>query len=446
PRLDPDPEIAGANRGFRAIHRTLQGLVIDRLLRDLGPDAHAPHPGAEGKRGHHLSDGADLDRIVGPHSDTQRGQAPAAAVDDIGPNSTGGDRQTVLREDHRHRADLEGVQTFRGPRFVQRDRHRVPLRRDDDHVEVGEVVRRAVRVVDRFDSCGTPFPSREEAFQVPLADGVRIHARPRLAGEPVRRQADQDLLGPALEGGAQQRLVALVQDVERPSEDDPHRRPIRSARYKRAHGDRRPSWIAIRSEYTANAVWRRPGSRSTIWNSFSMFVRTTSELEVPLTENNGWSGPIASSDTEALTVRPSRHPRASCFTRFPSATASRTASGAKDEMPCRGTRSGRTWPPISTLQRRHALTVASHPSRSIDGSVSANPIRRAASTPSASVRPASISERTRFVVLFRMPSKDSTRAPRSASWNRLNTGAPSITVPSYRNPTRFLRASSRSSR
>src|SRR5438093_1273839 len=31
-----------------------------------------------------------------------------------------------------------------------------------------------------------------------------------------------------------------------------------------------------------------------------MFVRTTSELEVPLTENNGWSGPIASSDTERL--------------------------------------------------------------------------------------------------------------------------------------------------
>src|SRR3989441_7161761 len=255
--------------------------------------------------------------------------------------------------------------------------------RHDDHVEMGEVVRRAVWIVDRLDLRRTPLSRGQETLEIPLAGGVRIHAAPRLAGEPVRRQADQHALRPAFERGAQERFVALVQDVERPSEDDPHRRPIRSARYKRAHGDRRPSWIAIRSEYTANAVWRKPGSRSMIWNSFSMFVRTRRELEVPFTENSGWSGPIASIDTDALTARPSRHPRAICFRRFPAASVSRAASGARDETPCRGTRSGRRRPSIRTVARRQALTVASHPSRSIDGSVSRKPIRRAASTPSA---------------------------------------------------------------
>src|SRR5207249_846583 len=92
-----------------------------------------------------------------------------------------------------------------------------------------------------------------------------------------------------------------------------------------------------------------------IWNSFSMFVRTRRELEVPFTENSGWSEPIASIETDTLTVRPSRHPRAICFTRFPSGRASRTASAARVETPCRGTRSGRTRPPIRTFARRHAF-------------------------------------------------------------------------------------------
>src|SRR2546426_960081 len=109
-----------------------------------------------------------------------------------------------------------------------------------------------------------PLPRGQETLEIPLAGGVRIHAAPRLAGEPVRRQANQHAFGPAFERGAQERFVALVQDVERPPEDNLHRRTIRSARYKRAHGDRRPSWIASKSEYTANAVWRNPGSRSTI--------------------------------------------------------------------------------------------------------------------------------------------------------------------------------------
>src|SRR2546425_7585517 len=56
--------------------------------------------------------------------------------------------------------------------------------------------------------------------------------------------------------------------------------------------------------------------------------------------------------------------------RFPSAPAVGTASAGIVETPCRGTRSGRSPPPISTFARRHAFMVASHPSRSIDGSVS----------------------------------------------------------------------------
>src|SRR2546426_382041 len=126
------------------------------------------------------------------------------------------------------------------------------------------ITRRAVRIVDWLELRRTPLPRRQEPLEIPLAGGVRIHAAPRLAGEPGRRQANQHAFGPALERGAQERFVALVQDVERPPEDNLHRRTIRSARYKRAHGDRRPSWIASKSEYTANAVWRNPGSRSTI--------------------------------------------------------------------------------------------------------------------------------------------------------------------------------------
>jgi hypothetical protein len=85
---------------------------------------------------------------------------------------------------------------------------------------------------------------------------------------------------------------------------------------------------------------------------------------------------------------------------------------------------------MRTFAIRQAFAVASHPSKSMDGSVSRRPILRAASTPSSYVRPDSISERMKLLVLFRMPSKDSTCAPRSVSWNRLNTGAPSMTVPS----------------
>src|SRR5712692_1301505 len=52
-------------------------------------------------------------------------------------------------------------------------------------------------------------------------------------------------------------------------------------------------------------------------------------------------------------------------------------------IPSRDTFSGRRRPPIRTFARRHAFTVASHPSRSIAGSVSRSPIRSAAATPSS---------------------------------------------------------------
>src|SRR5207249_5441084 len=137
------------------------------------------------------------------------------------------------------------------PGVVQCDRDRMALSRHDDHVEIREVVRGAVRIVDRNDLRRTPLPRGQETLEIPLARGVRIHAAPRLAGEPVRRQANQHAFGPAFERGAQERIVALVQDVERPPEDDLHRRTFRSPRYKRAHGGGRPAWIASKTEYTA---------------------------------------------------------------------------------------------------------------------------------------------------------------------------------------------------
>src|SRR2546428_13798360 len=99
------------------------------------------------------------------------------------------------------------------------------LSRHDDYIETREVVRRAVRIVDRLDLRRTPLPRGQKTLEIPLARGVRIHAGPRLAGEPVRRQADPHALRPAVERGAPKRLVPLVQDVARPPPADPPRRP-----------------------------------------------------------------------------------------------------------------------------------------------------------------------------------------------------------------------------
>jgi len=105
--------------------------------------------------------------------------------------------------------------------------------RDVTYAEVGEIVRGSEGIVDRLDPRRPPASGGQEPFQVPLPHPIRIDVGPGFASEPVRRQADQRERRPPLERSTQEGLVAVVEDVERPSEDDAHPRRIRPARYKR---------------------------------------------------------------------------------------------------------------------------------------------------------------------------------------------------------------------
>src|SRR5207245_1151657 len=88
--------------------------------------------------------------------------------------------------------------------------------------EFGEVVRRTIRIVDRLDPSVAPFPRGQEPFQVALPDRVRIHTGSGFLREPIRREANDDGLRPAVEGGTEQGLMPSVQEIERPAEDDAH--------------------------------------------------------------------------------------------------------------------------------------------------------------------------------------------------------------------------------
>src|SRR5207245_11331691 len=115
-------------------------------------------------------------------------------------------------------ADLERPESLGGPRSIQGHRDGIPLRGYDEDIEIGKVVRGTVRVVDRLDPRGSPTACCEKPLQIPLAYGIGIHAGPGLPREPVRRQADQDLRGASLARGAEERLAALVEEVQRPPE------------------------------------------------------------------------------------------------------------------------------------------------------------------------------------------------------------------------------------
>src|SRR5438093_1425101 len=79
-----------------------------------------------------------------------------------------------------------------------------------------------VRTVVPRDSGDPPFTRGQEPFQVALPDDVRIHPGSGFLREPIRREADDDGLRPAVEGGTEQGLMPRVQEVERPAEDDAH--------------------------------------------------------------------------------------------------------------------------------------------------------------------------------------------------------------------------------
>ena len=108
-------------------------------------------------------------------------------------------------------------------------------------------------------------------------------------------------------------------------------------------------------------------------------------------------------------------------------------------IPRRRTCDGRTDAPIRAFAIAQPLTAASQPSRSFRGSASAIPRAWASFTAALAVRPSSMRERTRLVVLLSVPRKETTRAPRRQRSARLKTGVPSITAPSWRK-RRFFRA------
>ncbi len=94
---------------------------------------------------------------------------------------------------------------------------------------------------------------------------------------------------------------------------------------------------------------------------------------------------------------------------------------------------------MRALASAQPFTAASQPSRSFRGSASAMPSAWASFSAALAVRPSSMRERTRLVVLLSVPRKERMRAPRRQRSTRLKTGVPSITAPSWRK-RRFLRA------
>ena len=124
---------------------------------------------------------------------------------------------------------------------------------------------------------------------------------------------------------------------------------------------------------------------------------------------------------------------------MPPRTARRASSPVRPAIPRRRTCDGRTDAPIRAFASAQPLTAASHPSRSFRGSASAIPRAWASFTAALAVRPSSMRERTRLVVLLSVPRKETTRAPRRQRSARLKTGVPSITAPSWRK-RHFVRA------
>src|SRR5256885_17173165 len=93
---------------------------------------------------------------------------------------------------------------------------------NDQHIEIGLIVRRTERIVDRLDARVAPLPCRKEGLQVAFPDRIRIHVRTGFLREPIGGEADDHRIRPRVEGGTEESFVAGVQDVERPSEYDAH--------------------------------------------------------------------------------------------------------------------------------------------------------------------------------------------------------------------------------
>src|SRR5256885_5231944 len=60
---------------------------------------------------------------------------------------------------------------------------------NDQHIEIGLIVRRTERIVDRLDARVAPLPCRKEALQVAFPDRIRIHVRTGFLREPIGGEA-----------------------------------------------------------------------------------------------------------------------------------------------------------------------------------------------------------------------------------------------------------------
>src|SRR5256885_2389669 len=130
-RFDADAEIPFPNRGLGAVHRTVERLLVERLVRDLGLDAQTTDPGGERESPEDVLYGTDFHRVTRAHEHLQWCEAFAAAVNQALADAPRGDWKAVLREDHRDRSNAESSQALCHPRFIQGHGNRLAFGGDD---------------------------------------------------------------------------------------------------------------------------------------------------------------------------------------------------------------------------------------------------------------------------------------------------------------------------
>jgi len=159
-------------------------------------------------------------------------------------------------------------------------------------------------------------------------------------------------------------------------------------------------------------------------------VSRVTALEVPSTDQKGSSGPTSSGLTLVLTAPPDRSAPAMSLCFMPRPAAFRASPVEIPLIPVRSTFLGFVPAPMRTFARAAIFTAASHPSMSREESSSVTPILLATSSASSMLAPRAISPRTTLEVVFNRPLMLMTSQPGSVLSTRLNTGAPSMTVPS----------------
>src|SRR5256885_16454244 len=91
---------------------------------------------------------------------------------------------------------------------------------NDQHIEIGLIVRRTERIVDRLDARVAPLPCRKEALQVAFPDCIRIHVRTGFLREAIGGEADDHRIRARGVGGSEESFLAGGPDGGSPSEVD----------------------------------------------------------------------------------------------------------------------------------------------------------------------------------------------------------------------------------